>query len=232
MSTGAKAKYLLLFGIINFALYFTIETLIVTSEYDFLWSLDLAIPLIPEFIWIYHSFIAVIIISFVGLMKSKKMFFSCLAGFFLATFILSAFYILFPSYYPRELWPATADTLSGQLLNWTRAIDAPNNTLPSGHNAFAWMLTFFMTKTAYAKQYKWLVPSYFVWASLITASTLFLKQHYIIDTISGIILAYICYHFSIKVIMPRIKENNTTHKQENDHPTNEAFFECQEYIRS
>lgn len=207
MSTGAKAKYLLIFGIINFALYFTIETLIVTSEYDFLLPLDLAIPFVPSFIWIYHSFFAVIIISFIGLMKSKKIFFSCLSGFFLATAILSAFYILLPSYYPRELWPTTTDTVSDWLLNLTRAIDAPNNTLPSGHNTFSWMLAFFMTTTSCAKKYKWIVPSYFVWAVLITASTLLLKQHYIADAISGIVLAYICYHFSMKVIAPKIKEN-------------------------
>jgi len=207
MSTGAKAKYLLLFGIINFVLYFTIEALIVTSEYDFLLPLDLAIPLVPSFIWIYHSFFIVIAASLIGLMKTKRIFVSCLTGFFLATAILSTFYILLPSYYPRELWPTTTDTISDWLLNVTRAVDAPNNTLPSGHNTFSWMLAFFMTATKCAKQYKWLVPSYFIWAALVTASTLFLKQHFIVDTVSGIVLAYICYHFSMKVIAPRIKEN-------------------------
>ena len=207
MSTGVKAKYLLFFGIINLSLYFAIETLIVTSEYDFLIAWDLAIPLIPSFIWIYHSFFVVIAVSFIGLMKSKRIFFSCLSGFFIATFILSAFYVLLPSYYPRELWPTTTDTLSDWLLNLTRAIDAPNNTLPSGHNTFSWMLAFFMTTTSCAKRYKWLTPSFFIWASLVTASTLFLKQHYILDAVSGIVLAYMCFHFSMKVIAPRIKEN-------------------------
>jgi len=207
LSTGVKAKYLLLLGIVNLVMYFTIEGLMATSQYNFLLPIDLAIPLIPEFIWIYHSLFIVIIISFIGLMKSKRIFFACLSGFFLATAILSAFYVSFPSYYPRELWPTTTDTLSDWLLNLTRAIDAPNNVFPSGHNTFSWMLAFFMTATKCAKQYKWLVPSYFIWAALVTASTLFLKQHFIVDTVSGIVLAYICYHFSMKVIAPRIKEN-------------------------
>ena len=206
MSAGAKAKYLLLFGIINFVSYFAIETLIVTSEYNFLLPIDLKIPLIPEFIWIYHSFFAVVIISFLGLMKSRRMFLSCLAGFFIATFILNMFYIFLPSYYPRELWPAGSNSISEWLLIKTRAIDAPNNTLPSGHNTFSWMLVFFMTQASCAKRFNWLIPAYFVWAILITASTLFLKQHYIVDTISGIVLAYICYRFSMRVIYPRIRE--------------------------
>lgn len=206
MSTQAKAKYLLLFGIINFTLYFVIAALIVTSEYDFLLPFDLVIPLIPEFIWIYHSFFAVIIISFLGLMKSRKLFFTCLSGFFIAMGILSLFYVILPSYYPRDLWPVSMESLSDWLLIKTREIDAPNNTLPSGHNTFSWMLAFFMTKASCAKKFTWLVPAYFVWAVLVTASTLVLKQHYIVDAVSGIVLAYICYRFSMRAIYSRIKE--------------------------
>ena len=180
--------------------------MIVTSEYDFLLPFDLVIPLVPEFIWIYHSFFAVIIISFLGLMKSKKLFFACLGGFFVASGVLSLFYIILPSYYPRELWPVSMSSISDWLLIKTREIDAPNNTLPSGHNTFSWMLAFFMTKASCAKKFKWLTPAYFTWAALVTASTLLLKQHYIVDTISGIILAYICYHFSMRVIYPHVKE--------------------------
>lgn len=214
MSAKVKAKYLLLFGIINFILYFTIEALITTSEYDFLTPLDLKIPFIPEFIWIYHSFIPVIILSLIGLVKSKRIFLSALGAFFTAMVILSLFYVLLPSYYPRDLWPTTTDTLSDWLLNLTRAIDAPNNTLPSGHNTFCWMIAFFMIPTTCAKKYNWMLPVYFIWAGLITASTLVLKQHYIVDAISGIVLAFMCYKFAMKVIAPKIKEIQLAEKNE------------------
>jgi len=207
LSRRIKAKYLLLFGIVNFILYFTIEALITTSEYDFLTPFDLKIPFIPEFIWVYHSFIPVLILSLIGLIKSKKIFLSALGAFFTAMVILSLFYVILPSYYPRELWPTTTDTLSDWLLNLTRAIDAPNNTLPSGHNTFCWMIAFFMIPTSCAAKYKWLVPAYFTWAVLITVSTLVLKQHYVIDAVSGIILAFMCYKFAMKIIAPKIKEN-------------------------
>jgi membrane-associated phospholipid phosphatase len=214
LSAKVKAKYLLLFGIINFILYFTIEALITTSEYDFLTPLDLKIPFIPEFIWIYHSFIPVIILSLIGLVKSKRIFLSALGAFFTAMVILSLFYVLLPSYYPRDLWPTTTDTLSDWLLNLTRAIDAPNNTLPSGHNTFCWMIAFFMIPTTCAKKYNWMLPVYFIWAGLITASTLVLKQHYIVDAISGIVLAFMCYKFAMKVIAPKIKEIQLAEKNE------------------
>ena len=120
--------------------------------------------------------------------------------------ILSLFYVILPSYYPRDLWPVSMESLSDWLLIKTREIDAPNNTLPSGHNTFSWMLAFFMTKASCAKKFTWLVPAYFVWAVLVTASTLVLKQHYIVDAVSGIVLAYICYRFSMRAIYSRIKE--------------------------
>lgn len=208
MSAKVKAKYLLLFGIINFIFYFTIAALITTNEYNFLTPLDLKIPFIPEFIWVYHSFIPIIALSLIGLVKSKRIFLSAIGAFFTAMVILSLFYVFLPSYYPRDLWPTTTDTLSDWLLNLTRAIDAPNNTLPSGHNTFCWMIAFFMIPTTCAKKYNWMLPIYFIWAALITTSTLVLKQHYIVDAIAGIILAFMCYKFAMKVIAPKIKENH------------------------
>jgi membrane-associated phospholipid phosphatase len=195
-----------LFGIINFALYFTIQTFITTGHYNLLTPVDMWIPLIPEFIWIYHSLFFVIIVSLIGLMKSKKLFFLTMGSFCIAMCVLSAFYILFPSYYPRELWPTTSNSKSAWLLSLTRLIDAPHNTLPSAHNTFAWLIAFSMFHTSCAKKHKWLLTTYFIWAALISVATLVLKQHYIVDVGSGILLAYMCHQFTHRVIAPRFKE--------------------------
>ena len=141
-----------------------------------------------------------IALSIIGLVKSKHLFFSTMAAFIMATVVLSIFFILCPSYYPREYWAINSDSLSDQLLAMTRMIDGANNTLPSAHNTFAWLLVFCMSATSCAKKYKWLVGAYTAWASLITVSTLVLKQHYILDAVSGFALAAICFFFMRRLV--------------------------------
>jgi len=109
----------------------------------------------------------------------------------IATIVLSLFYIFFPSFYPRI--PIEGQTLSEQLLIFTRTIDGAHNTFPSGHVTFAWLLALCMSQTMSAKKFTWLTPTYIAWAILISVSTLVLKQHYIFDVLSGIALAIICY---------------------------------------
>ena len=200
MSTKVKAKYLLLLGIFNLILYFSIQSLITTSSYNFLTNVDIKIPFIPEFVWVYHSFLPVIILSILGLIKSKQLFFSTLTAFMMATIVLSLFFVLCPSYYPREYWAIDSNSISDQLLAVTRVIDGANNTLPSTHNTFAWLLVFCMSVTSCAKKYKWLVGAYAIWALLITISTLVLKQHYILDVVSGFALAAICFFFMQRLV--------------------------------
>ena len=208
MATRVKVKYLLLFGILNFTLYFSIQSFITTGSYDLLTPFDVAIPLVPEFIWIYHSFVPAIAISLILMVKSRELFLSTLASFAFATLILSIFFVLVPAHYPREQWAVESDTISGWLVAVTRWIDGAGNCLPSGHNTFAWMLMLFMQHSFFAKKYTWVKPLYVVWAVLISVSTLTLKQHYIADVLSGIALAYFCYAFTQKFVTTRLIKDN------------------------
>ena len=107
--------------------------------------------------------------------------------------ILCLFYVFFPSFYPREDWVDTS-TVSGMVVEFTRMIDGANNTFPSGHVTFAWMLAFFVSISSVGKKYLSLRVAYIVWASLISVSTLTLKQHYLFDVVSGILLAGIIFY--------------------------------------
>jgi membrane-associated phospholipid phosphatase len=194
MSVVVKAKYVILLIILNFLAYSLIQYLITINEYNFLTDLDIAIPFIPEFIWVYHTLIPIIGISAIVLIKNRKLFFSTLNGYIIATIILSIFYIFLPSFYPRQL--ITDSSVSSYMVELTRLIDNANNTFPSGHVTFSWLLALFLMKSDCAKKWKWLGPTYLIWAILISISTLVLKQHYIVDVISGIILATACFYLA------------------------------------
>lgn len=208
MSARIKAKYLLLFGIFNFTLYFLIQYFITTGSYDLLTPLDIAIPLIPEFIWVYHSFVPVIALSLIMMVKSRKLFLSTLSSFALATLLLSIFFVLVPAHYPRDQWAVSPHSASTWLVVMTRWIDGAGNCLPSAHNTFAWMLMLFMQHSFVANRYNWVKPMYVFWALLISVSTLTLKQHYIVDVLSGLAMAYFCYAFTQKFITPRLTQSN------------------------
>ena len=106
MSNGTKAKYLTLFIIFNFVTYFGIQLLFTVSEYNFLITLDHSIPFIPEFVWIYHTLIPVILITMFSFVSRKEVFLSAFTATFyythtltLLTIILFNVFIYFRLYY-------------------------------------------------------------------------------------------------------------------------------------
>jgi membrane-associated phospholipid phosphatase len=63
------------------------------------------------------------------------------------------------------------------------------DTLPSGHNMTAWLCAFFFVLDRVPRRI--LVV---VWAAFISASTLLVRQHYIIDVVVSVPLAFICLY--------------------------------------
>ena len=202
MSTRAKIKYFFIFAFLNFVTYFLIQAFITTHKFDFMTSLDSAIPFIPEFIWIYHSLIPVIAGTMILLLQKKEIFFTALSAFMLATLILSFLYIAFPSFYPRPPLSDLAST-SSWLVEITYGFDSANNTFPSSHVTFSWIIAFVAYTSIIAKQYRWLKAVYIIWALFISISTLLLKQHYLVDVVSGVALASLCYAIAKKFIFQR-----------------------------
>jgi membrane-associated phospholipid phosphatase len=49
----------------------------------------------------------------------------------------------------------------------------------------------------------WIKYVYFIWAGLISISTLVLKQHYILDVFAGMILAATCFYLARYFVFQR-----------------------------
>ena len=173
--------------------YFAIQYFVTGAGYNLLTDLDHIIPFNPHFIWIYHTFLPVIAVTLIFLLKRKDLFIRATVALLLATLILAFFYIAFPSYYPREAYSDTS-SLSGFLVDITRRLDGAHNTFPSSHVTFSWLATFYISLSACAQKNRWIKLGYIVWAILISISTLAVKQHYIVDVLSGFVLAAVCYH--------------------------------------
>ena len=198
MKIKSKAKYVLLFLIPHLLIYSFVQKIYQRNDYDFFTAADALIPFVPEFIWVYHTLIPVILFTTIILIKRKDCFFSSYIACLLAAGSLLIFYFLFPAYYPRGGLIEEV-TISEWLVNWTRMIDDANNTFPSSHVTFSWIMFLSVVNCDIAKKYSSLNIFYVCWAILVSISTLLLKQHFIIDVGSGIILASICYHIAKKI---------------------------------
>ena len=198
MSIKVKARYLFLAFFPYLILYFLIQSLIEASQYDLSTSLDVQIPFIPRFIWIYHTILPVIFLTGILLFKRKDIFLGLILAIIFAGALMCISYIMFPSFYPREAIIG-ASTPSEWLLDITRSIDGPHNTFPSSHVTFAWLLVFFVRLSEYVQKKPLIQHLYIVWAILISVSTLTLKQHFIVDVFSGIAMAAICFYIARKI---------------------------------
>lgn len=198
MSLRSKAKYMLFFSVINFALYFLIQSAVTQHQFDLMTTIDEAIPFMPEHIWIYHSIIPIIAVTMILLVKSRKTFFITFWTCITAMIVLNFSYLMFPSFYPRPEFEI--NTISEMLVDITRKIDGANNTFPSGHVTFAWTMFWGVCYTKLANELRGVKALYCLWAMGISMSTLVLKQHYIVDVFSGFSLAITCF-FLVKSVI-------------------------------
>ena len=100
-----------------------------------------------------------------------------------------AVYILYPTYVDRPKI-IEQDFLS-QLVNFIYGNDKPYNALPSGHTYTTLIISIFW--------FYWKPKQRFLWvgiAVVVILSTLFTKQHAILDLVSAAVLVIICYRIS------------------------------------
>tara|TARA_R110002074_G_scaffold112241_2_gene240356 strand:- start:105 stop:752 length:648 start_codon:yes stop_codon:yes gene_type:complete len=193
-----KVKYISLMLVIYASSYILIQAFITTHEFDLITEFDNAIPFMPQHIWIYHSILPVIFLTMLSLVQTKTVFFTTFWACAIATVVLNVSYLCFPSFYPRSEFEV--ETVSEAVLWLTRKIDGSHNTFPSGHVTFAWIMFLGACRTELATKVEGIKSLYLLWAIGLALSTLTLKQHYLVDVLSGIVLALTSFYISSLLI--------------------------------
>jgi len=140
--------------------------------------LDRAVPFVPEFLPLYVSYIL-----FFWWTAARSEDDRTATRFFYAThfqlIVCAAVWILFPVAMPRErFYTAAAYNWADAFWRW---FDAPNNCLPSLHAANCLLFV----------QFNWNRPSrgvHTAFALAIIASTVLVKQHYVVDLAAGFLV--------------------------------------------
>lgn len=155
---------------------------------------DDAIPFAPEWVTIYTAtFIFWMLGLAVCMTRERELCFRMFTGLYIAELICAVFFIALPTVIDR---PEAAGSLYyDRLLAQLYAADQPTNLFPSMHCMFAYMV---FRGFMIAKLDKPVVIGSGLFAALVCASTVFVKQHFLLDTFAGIILGEVAVTLSLK----------------------------------
>ncbi|MFZ5468757.1 MAG: phosphatase PAP2 family protein [Myxococcota bacterium] len=148
-------------------------------------TLDRWIPFVPQTAWIYWSDYFLIFVAF-SLCRSPGSTARFVYALFTVIAIGTGVHWLWPVEFPRHLYPLplTVDALTAPALSLFRQLDSPGSCVPSLHVAASFIAAF-AARSENARAGLALTA----WAALIALSTLTLKQHYVIDVVTGVALA-------------------------------------------
>ena len=149
-------------------------------------ALDRALPLRPEWAPVYwsqwvFSFLPVFIVRGVELRRRTVL------AYVSTVMAAYAGFLFYPTLAPRPAVVAGEDIFS-----WTLRqlydFDPPYNCFPSLHVAYS-----FLAALTTWTVHRGLGSAALAWATLIAISTLFTKQHYVLDVVAGMVLAGVAY---------------------------------------
>jgi membrane-associated phospholipid phosphatase len=113
-------------------------------------------------------------------------FFICLLLTVLISYVI---YLLFPTYVDRP--KVTDEDVFTKMILFIYGNDRPYNVLPSNHTYTSLIIAIFWSR--------WFPKQRILWMSaaiIVILSTLFTKQHAVLDVIASVILVLICYPLS------------------------------------
>ena len=155
--------------------------------------IDNHVPYMPVFALAYLCYTLILFLPFLFVFTNKKQLFAVSTAFFSVATICNICYISFQTMMIRpEIIPSG---FFDRLVMFIYSIDKPVNLVPSEHVAFPVLTTLCL---CHIKKKSWyiLLPI----TILIILSTLFIKQHYILDVLAGIVVAGIGYLIFKKIM--------------------------------
>ena len=150
-------------------------------RFDFLTPLDAAIPFLPWTYAVYTSFFA-LIIGAAWLLDGRE-YLRMLGAVLLANAVCYLGFILFTAHYPRPSLESIAPGFWREQFRRMYASDNAGNTFPSIHVAITMLAAL---RLWHRRGGAW----WMLWASLISLSTLTVKQHYLVDVLGGFAVAW------------------------------------------
>ncbi|EFE09317.1 phosphatase PAP2 family protein [Citrobacter youngae] len=197
-SFATRLKYYLLWMLPVSAVFFGLYPAInifTTARNDTLalWlPVELSIPFIPAFIWVYLSMYLIILVPlfFLNLQEQKRLAITLMG----VTIVGAIIFLLFPARlgFVRQL---PDDPLYHMLFALLLSLDRPHNLVPSLHVAWSYTVVLAITR----RPRGWISPVLYLWFIAIGLSTLLIHQHHLLDVVTGFLLSLLVFYFTGKV---------------------------------
>jgi membrane-associated phospholipid phosphatase len=164
-------------------MYFFVNRLPVEAErrLDMGMALDRNTPFLPQFIPVYFSTYPFVLLPFF-IVHDERQFYIMLASFAAISFCATLVHALVPSKIERVEQPNTGNP-SGWLLGLYQKTCKPHGNFPSMHVG----LSVPVIAATFLVGGPFVGSVTIIWTILIALSTLFTKQHYILDVLAGLL---------------------------------------------
>jgi membrane-associated phospholipid phosphatase len=174
-------------ALIQSTVYFGIGHMHLTRSTELLRTrLDDAIPFLPWTSWCYLPFYAAIFIMAIIGIRRRALFNRAVLAVLIVMVVGATCHVLIGAEYPRPVLVPPYPDVSSAFMAAVQHIDPPGNVFPSLHVAHTTMLALILLKDRPR-----LGAVALVMATLLAASTLTTKQHFIADVASGYVLAFL-----------------------------------------
>lgn len=193
----------------NYKLFLTIAFLVIYQSLLYLISkltpikatiltstIDSRIPFIPYFIYFYILwYVMLFIVPYLLYKSDKEIFKKYFVSTFISITIAGLIYILFPTSIVRA--SINGSGITNFIVKFIYLIDTPvMNCFPSMHCIISFLFIFSVIGCRnLSNKYKWVIS---ILSCLIVISTLLVKQHVVVDVISGFIISSFVYFIVCK----------------------------------
>ena len=192
MKNDKGYKYIILFLLIWTVPYFLSNIINYgRGSYNLALSLDSVIPFIPFFVLFYVLYFPLVLLPFILFYKNLNLLKKIVYSNITIIVISHIFFLIFPASILRPEIIGTS--FIDLLINLIHTLDNPVNLFPSLHISMSLLSFLILFKF---KRNLALYLSIFYVLSII--STLFVKQHYVLDVVTGLILGLIVYFIYFK----------------------------------
>ncbi|MCI6693951.1 MULTISPECIES: phosphatase PAP2 family protein [unclassified Clostridium] len=184
--------WLIILPIIN--INYVIAAAIAKSGKDISLTLDKEIPYVSAFIFPYIYWYVFMVLGLIFILsKDRKKYLRTLMVIYISMCICYLFYYFYPVEMSRPV--ISNNTIANKIVNLIYEADRPFNCFPSIHVLNTYII---MRFTKLKDNKSWFIYT-IITGTLIILSTLFIKQHYILDGVAAIIIAEIVMALTKKV---------------------------------
>lgn len=206
-----RQAFILLYGLVYLAWFFWLEQNITTFHVIHS-PLDDLIPFCEYFIIPYLLWFGYVAAAFVYFLffQPKKEFYRLSIYLFTGMTLFLIICTIWPNGLQLRPEYDPAKNIFTRLIAYLHQVDTATNVFPSIHVYNSAVVHICFSECDVSKRHKWVRPVSFLLSTSIILSTVFLKQHSVIDVVGGLVMAALLYPFFFrKEISANLTEGKT-----------------------